>query len=901
MIENDNNNIYIMPLEAAEIYEHMHRDKELLRRYVGMIPFSSELEQLHEQKLKVFNSKRYNKKMTNDIINVKFKQKVKSAEEIIKLKLKRNKGIKDEKKRAEIDKEIEELKAKKDWIAIKVDDEIDKDTNQIKTKGLRTLFYENGFTLEIDDKKIEYVVYKRSSAKSRTGQVLFIRKALRDKMIKWARMGMDLEGRNDVDYPSLLAYESLVSSNIEGYVEINPDNILIVDDVKSIFPIDCNVVEKDENGKLVSKPANGYMMKNDIFDGEGLLQSDYFDKCGRSDKGMILTRQHMFKSCLFNTNIQKFFMDYAEENSIDFDTWKLTNMFNQPIFAKDVHCIITSASLKALKFSNIKGSRPKMWEHWKKKVANEKCMFGIVKSDKPSKRGEDKKGNILQQTSYQMLNSMPISHEEMKELSKYEYDYILKLKNDDDVYIEYLRVNANRINANNMLVDLYERNKSITGLELFKNKRKKDIHKYVNHVKKGKIRLPGDYLTIMGNGKELLYHAICRLPVDKDGVLDYEAWKNQMILKDNEVYTTLCDFDFEYTCFRNPHTSQSNVLVVKNKNSSFIAEYFNLSGNIIYTNAINFPIQRILSGQDLDSDTLVLFMSCKLLELAKKCYVGESNYRVCVNNIEPSPNTYTVNDTDKARIDNILAKSQRVIGEVVNLGQFYMSTYWDLVNRDYQNARKLNELLMGVDICTILSEISIDQAKRIYDIDIEEQIKNLRECSMLGDKKPLFFKFISRKKAKTKYYKTSMDYLQKILENLPDADDKDIVDIKKLLNTIDARKVKHRQVKGIVRVITKMSNKIKNIEAKYPESKELNKSDKKEKYRDIDYIINEFMHKVKVYKIKVETIYAILCDVFSERLECKYKLDLLNALYKANKEVFLNTFKTTEIIKQYIA
>ena len=880
-----------MSLEGTEIYEHMHRDKELFRRYVGMIPFSSELEQLHKQKLKVFNNKRYNKKMTNDIINVKFKQKVKSAEEIIKLKLKRSKVVTDEGKRKEIDREIEKLKAQKDWIEIKVDDEIDKDTNQIKTKGLRTLLYENGFTIEIDDQKTEYVVYKRSSAKSRTGQVLFIRKALRDKMIRWARMGMDLEGRTDVDYPSLLAYESLVSSNIEGYVEINPNNILIIDDVKSIFPIDCNVVEKDENGKLVSKPVDGYMMKNDIFDGEGLLDSSYFDKCGRSDKGMILTRQHMFKSCLFNTKIQKFLMDYAEENSIDFATWKLTNMFNQPILAKDVHCIITPASLKALKFSNIKGSKPKMWEHWKKKVEKEKSLFGIVKSDKPSKRGEDDKGNILQQTSYQMLNSMPINYEEMIELSKYEYDYIMKLKNNDDVYIEYLRANANRINSNNMFVDLYEKNKSITGVDIFKNKRKKDIHKYVKHVKKGKIRLPGDYLTIMGNGKELLYHAIGRLPVGKDGVLDYETWNDQMILKDNEVYTILCDFDFEYTCFRNPHTSQSNVLVVKNKNSSFIADYFNLSDNIIYTNAINFPIQRILSGQDLDSDTLVLFNSCKLLEIAKKCYVGESDYRVCVNNVKPSPNTYIVNDTDKSKIDNLLAKSQRVIGEVVNLGQFYMSTYWNLVNRNYQNIRKLNELLMGVDICTILSEISIDQAKRIYDIDIEEQIKQLRECSILSDTKPLFFKFISKKKAKTKYYKTSMDYLQKILEALPDADEKDTVDIRKLLNDIDARKVKQRQIKGIVKVITKMSNNIKIIEAKYPENEEIDKSEKKEKYRDIDNTINEYMHKVKVYKIKAETVYSILCDVFSERLECKYKLDLLNTLYRANKEVFLQAFK----------
>lgn len=182
----------------------------------------------------------------------------------------------------------------------------------------------------------------------------------------------------------------------------------------------------------------------------------------------------------------------------------------------------------------------------------------------------------------------------------------------------------------------------------------------------------------MQNGKELLYHAIGKLPIDNKGILQEEKWQNDMILKKNEVYTTQHPFGKEYVAFRNPHTAPSNVLIVENKQCDFIEKYFNLSSNIIYTNAINFEINRILSGQDVDSDNLVLFNDETLLQNAKECY---GHYRVCVNNVDTDLNKYTVCATDMAKIDNILAKSQEYIGTVVNLGQLYMSTYWDLKNK----------------------------------------------------------------------------------------------------------------------------------------------------------------------------------------------------------------------------
>ncbi|ABR49002.1 phage related protein [Alkaliphilus metalliredigens QYMF] len=876
-------NIYIMSIEGARIWEHINREKELFTNYGGMVPKSLELTKLIEAGLKWQDSKKYNKTVTDDIINVNFKQKVKSADEIIKILKQKNKDEKDEKKKEEREKNIEKLVVNKNshiWKEVKTYDADDED-------GLRTLLYTNGFTLEINNKKIEYVVYSRTSAKSRIGKVLFIKKQLKGKMTKWKRLGMNLDGREDVDFAGLLAYESLVSSSIKDTIKINPQNILILSDVKSIFKINCNVVGKDENGKLVSKQHNDYDMENDIFDGEGLLDSSYFT----NGKSMMLLRQHMFKCCVFNTNVQSFLKDYADENGIDFETWEIENMFNQKIFAKDIHLITTPNSLKALKFANVKGSEKKMWNCWKEKVEADKNIFGICKSEEKSKHGEDEYGKIMQQTSYQMLNSMPFNKDDVGELAKFELEHIDKLKNDDGTYVEYLKENANKMNCNEMLFDLFKRNSNIANTKLFKEKRKKDINNRVTHVKKGKIRLSGDYTTIVGNGLELLYHAIGELPV-LNGILQYDSWKDRMVLKGNEVYTTLHPFGAEYVGFRNPHTSPSNVLVVENKNNNFIEKYFNLNDNIIYTNAIDFPLQRILSGQDLDSDSLVLFNeNDKMLEVAKECYIGSSKYRVCVNAIETSKNLYTILNRDMAKIDNTLSKSQRQIGKVVNMGARYISQYWDTYNKGGSEG-DLQELLEKIDIATVLGEIAIDQVKRMYDIDVEEQITHLEKCGLLDKEKPLFFKNISKNKYKKKKksvhkkYETTMDYLQEIMDNLLKAKERDTLQLEKMVIDVDTRKVKNRQVEGIIKAIMEMTSKIKYIKTTM-----LDDDNEKEKYNAIDNVINEHMQKVERYKIKKETVCAIVEEVIGG--DYIYKMEILNALYNADKETFLEAFRTT--------
>lgn len=934
----ENKNVYINSFEGAVLWEHINRNKYLKNNFCGMLPFSPQLVKLQEIGLKTFTNKiNLDKLLSRDIINVKFNWSIDNTRQLFnnskynslvvlytfnkrfrtKLKRLRNKYYKrlqnkPDNRIQKLVNKIENLINEKDKIIIEQEQEINniRQPYLYNADKLRMMLYKTGIVIKNSSKngiinKTKYVVLSRTSAKSRTSQVLFIKETLKNKIIKYMRLGMNLENRTDIDFPSLLSYESLIASGAEDVITIDTKNIFVVIDVKSAFNINCNVVEKDDSGHLVSNPIDNYWMKNDLFDGESLGDVSLFKSINRENYGMILLRQHMFKSCTFNTNIQKFLKDNCPKD-INYNNWKLKNMFGEEIFAKDILFIVTPNSLKFLKFENVKGNKLKMWKHWKTKVNKDNNIFYICKSEHESKRGYDKEGNIVNQTSYQMLNSMPISMDDMKELSRFEVNYISRLKNDIFTYIQYLKNTSNEMNSNEMLVALYNKNNKIINTKIFRDKRTKDIEKYVKHIKRGKIRLPGDYLTIIQNGRELLYHAINKLPVKKqeikkgkfEYILNLEAWDKNMILKKNECYTTLHPFGNEYTAFRNPHTSPSNVLILFNKNNKFIKKYFNFTDNIVYTNAIDFPINRILSGQDADSDTLILFSSNCLLKNAKKCYVEskESNYRVCVNNVAESPNKYTVCNMDMAKIDNILAKSQRNIGEVVNTGQLYLSTYWNEINNGCTDKEKLNKLLQGVDIATILSEIAIDSAKRLYDINIEEQIKYLSKSNLLPHKKPLFFEYVSSNdniKNSITNYDTAMDYLQEILNKIKKAsyNTKTKIDFNKLLKNFDSKKVKARQVNALISIIEATTKELKHIRSKY-NSKDKDK--KKEMYNRLDTAMHKGLKDIIHYKIKAETIYTIIYKVFSGVVECRYKLDLLNTLYKYNNKMFLEVFKNSK-------
>lgn len=895
----DNNNIYINSFQACDILEHQY-GKPMKSNFVGMMPFSLESIKLEEFGMKVFRDNR-DKLRTNDIINVRYKYSSKSYDEILsrvdidrlnESVLKTQFEIENTEIKSVKSKLIYKLQSTKSFINYLENVEFNKKSGMNKFQ-LRDYLYDNGFTFN----GVDYVVYKRTSAKSRTGQVQFIKKSIKDKAIRWARLGMDLEGlskEDGIDYPSLLAYEGLVSSSIIDTMIIDPSKILLISDVISEYEVKANVIEKGDNGLLRSTLRDDVLMTSDLFDGESLLDKSYI----KNGKGCALLRNHMFKSCAFGIDMQKFFKDYCKMNNIEYDSFKIKDMFGDEYLAKNIVMITTPNSLKALKFSKRKGTQKKMYEHWKTKVIDDKCRFGICKYEKESKRGTDELGNIVNRTSYQILNSMPFTFEEIETMARFEIDYINKLKNDDSEYINYLMLNANETNSNNMLVSIYEVNKDILNVKEVKNKRKSDIFSYKRNVQMGRIRLSGDYCIICQNPKEMMYHAIGELPLLKQNILNYSKWEDKHELVGNSAHIPLHEFDREYSAFRSPHTAPSNVLVLNNVRSEFVEKYMSYTNNIVYTNSINIEINRILSGQDADSDAVVIFDDDTMLNVAKRCY---SKYAVCENNITASPAIYKVCTSDMSKIDNTLSNSQRNIGEIVNLGQVCMSKYWDLINSDSEDIDLINTMIENVNICTILSEVAIDLAKKMYDIDMDAQIKHISNTSK-ANVKPMFFSQITKSKSpKLCKMKTAMDYLYDIMENIEDADSRKTMHMFDIISNYNFKNSKKHNVqkRNTLESISKYIQKRNSIFSKLNICQD--EDEKAELYEELERELYDCFKEIGKYKLSKETMYLTLSEIVKtdapkgskksvENIISKDVLNYMNLLYLTNKNVFLSMF-----------
>lgn len=887
----ENKNVYINSFDASEIYEHQ-LGKSIKPNMVGMVAYSNELIKLKEFGMKTYVNKT-GKNRSNDIINVKFKRSVLSSDKILeKYPIDRQEeylfslGEKNTSEMTKTEQKKNDYAIAEAYKQLKyLEKAKNENWDKMTRNSLRLHLYVNGFEYNGE----QYVVYKRTSAKSRTGQCQFIKKSIRDKAIKWARLGMNVDGlslKDGIDFPSLLAYESLQSSSIIDQIKIDTKNIFIISDVVSKFTTKANVIKNDEFGNLVSEFVENHEMESDLFDGQGMLDEMYFPK----GKSSMLLRNHMFKCNPFNAGVQRFLRDMCP-NDIPYEEWQLEDMFGILHYAKDIHLITTPNSVKSLKFYKRKKTRKAMYEHWKKKVEDDGCMFGICKYEKASKRGHFN-GRTLNQLSYQLINSMPYDESGISNLVKFELGFIDDLKNNEREYLDYLIQNANEMNSNEMLYRVYEKNNMLSSTHIFKEKRRDDVRSHINKVKSGKVRVVGDYCTICQNPKEMLYHSIGRLPVE-DGVLQEDLWNDNQELVWNQAYTTQHPFNGEYASFRNPHTSPSNVLILENTESLFISIYMNPSKNVIYTNAIGFEINRILSGQDCDSDTLLIVDDKTVLDVAKRCF---GNYNVCDNMVDSMKMDYPVSYENMARIDNILSSSQGNIGEVVNLGQHCMSAYWDELKK-YGHSERTETLLKYVDVCTILSEIAIDMAKKMYDVDFKKQVNMIKKDMDLNTK-PLFFRYVSKNEnAKLSEYHTPMDLLNNKLTEIGRSQNSNSIDFMKLINKhkIKTTKKNKRQCEKVDLIIDQYISKRKGVYRDFSnEMKRNNGVDKKEIVDERNLKIDELQHEcknsLKKYKLKRETMFLVIEKIFNDKSKNREKLTIMNMLYRINEDEFLSLF-----------
>ena len=604
------------------------------------------------------------------------------------------------------------------------------DGSPVNLKSLREHFYANGFCVN----GVRYVRYKRSAGSSREGKCLFIDERLQCAMNKWSECGL----KPQKDLASWESYKALSLSSIKGTVEIPLNGILFVPDYKSVFQEEVVSVEI-EDGKLSAKTKQT-QITNDIWDGESLLDESVFQKY-YADRHMLLLRGKFFKSCAFRTKLQKWFKD----KNITLDDLKRRGFVTLGEDINQIVMVTTPNSLKYLKFAG--GLTEKNIRQW---AAHTDCTFGVVKYDKSTRFFHGK----MVQSSYQLLNTLALSKQEVKQLLQPSIDYISLLRRDID-FMRYHFTDAfarekdgdeehmdGLAERADVIFTLMRKEPQFDKTELYANFRNDVVRSLKERLKRGHILLNGTNATLFGNGAELLKY------------LAGEDITSE--LKPGQIRCERFEDGAKLLCARSPHITMGNLYCAENVLGSGIWDYFDLGENIVCVNAIGENIQQRLNGCDYDSDTMLLTDDALLVNAAER-YNGFFKVPVC--NIKAEGKTeQTLSELDH---DTSVNK----IGEIVNLSQKLNSILWNELSN---GADKREIFSVYEDICklAVLSGLEIDKAKRSFeDVHVGKELSALRR--KYKRPAPQFFAEIDESRGKQyAFYHTAMDYLYALVKKV---------------------------------------------------------------------------------------------------------------------------------------
>ncbi len=794
------------------------------------------------------------KNSEGEVVGIKTNEKIESPIDIPKPFVKKQVNIYDKKDKTVI-KEIQTQYHKKG------------EPKTIKTNAeLRTELYKDGFICN----GIKYCRMKRSTGSARVGKCLFIREDLYEPILKFSSGGLKYNHGDPIDLAAYEGYIALPSSSIIDTISIKPENILLIDDYDSVFNEDV-IETHDEDGWLKTTEKN-CEIANTIWDGQSLMDISLFGDY--SEYGMLLLRNLMFKSDCFNCNIQQWFKD----NNIT-DVSQL-NGKTRATRIEDVKLITTPNSIKYLKFST--------WDEWLDHLYSD---FGIVKHDKKTHFF----GGRLVQTHYQLLNTLQMSKDEVREFLQESLDFAQMLRDRPEVvryYIKYPDIDEMSpmdrpmSSKNDVVYNLMCVNDNFTKTKYYQEFLIDLLRSYYKNLKNGHIYVNGNYSTLLGNPIEMLQQSIGK----------FEG-KSQIGI--GNIHSTRFEYNKTLLASRSPHVTIGNIWLPHNTENKLIDCYLNLTNEIVCINSIGENVLQRLSGADFDSDTVMLTDNEKLIRAAKRNY-----------HLFKTPTSFVSSTkvkryyTSEQQADLDIKTSVNKIGEIVNLSQELNSLLWDKM---YHGATYDDIKELYYDICQldVMSGIEIDKAKKEFIINNGKELDKLREKydefvreyekneegELVRGKKrmPHFFSHISKQKGyynpdKKHYCKchTSMDYLQTIVNGfkIKNPYKKDWLPFVSILDNSLFRtsSINQKQINRIYSILKKYINERKNIFAIDSDSKE-ERNDKANKLK-VDLIAD-----IESETIGFSTLYRLLSSL-EDKENSQIKNLLLEVLYLCGNDSF---------------
>lgn len=451
-------------------------------------------------------------------------------------------------------------------------------TKRINKKKVRKLIYTS--TVEIDG--IIYRFYKRGASKARTANVIFCKADYCDSLLKPSLLGLKFKEGQLYDLTSKEAYTSLIMSGIIGKINILSDQILIINDLKSPeFKVKQTktILKNGQAIQYEGENDEGFFVENVMTDGQGLMdESVYLKNEILNEATCSLLRNDFLKCNAVRTKLQDY---YKKLFGDDYETAEVWDMYKGWIPAKNVRLVITPSTCKYLKFydqfktdenSDFEAERD-CYLDWLNRIPND---FGLVKIDHVGRY------SMSYPLSYQMLNSMNLSFENVSELMQDELDYYKLLKdntyvtskqlkklsaknksfnreerNEMSYFLQYIKDSNEDLDLEtcDMISALLNKNSDFRFTSKFKDWKNEQLQDYIENLRLGKIRIQNSLYAIMISCPYEMLVATTKENNKIDSCI-MDGW---------ECFNPHYDEGAELLAIRNPQINSGNIAHITNK------------------------------------------------------------------------------------------------------------------------------------------------------------------------------------------------------------------------------------------------------------------------------------------------------------------------------------------------
>lgn len=430
---------------------------------------------------------------------------------------------------------------------------------------------------------IKYKYWGKSASMSRNGILGFVSEKMYDIVESHAMMEIKFE---KTILSKFEAYKCLLLSSCFCIEEELP-YMIVVDDYETVVK-DVNIRYVDEKEiKYIDKNTNEQKIfkekvikhgrkdiQNCVNDGSGLCSMEIAKKWSSEeflDIGYTPCTYMLRVPYIKGITIAVDFKKYYKDNGITYikDIWGETHKVD------DIDIILTKSQYKGYKYFK-QNNDYSDWKRYLSLLKKYNYCIGISKWNY-SHENEPK----MTRANYQTIQTLDISTEDLKEMSKYTRNWVEKILSGNLLYIyKYLGISEKTMPTNNYMKAILLNPHMVNDIKI-RSYLYNLLKKTIDEIKIGKIYIKGAFKTLIPDVIMMLEY-IGGLPV-------------KGCLSEGEMYAK--DHQGEYILNRNPHICRAEHVVLNAINNKQTKKWLSHLENVCMVNGYDVTAQS-LNGAD---------------------------------------------------------------------------------------------------------------------------------------------------------------------------------------------------------------------------------------------------------------------------------------------------------------